>query len=611
MWFDGCHPPSTAVLTHSCPSEEGNFIRGTLKKLRTETLKPLHRHRLSVVLMLLSVLLLVVFQVFWLQKVYQEQYTFLQQNADNAFRNTVFALQDSLIERKLLPLKMQIKGIKNTKIRSATVSSQVRKTDNNDRKLVALGKTLNAIEKNEISEFWMKTDSNSGKLSQMSFVMRSDSNYVKPDSSQLTASRPGSIRIMMKSLDSLPAAHRMNSQIQIIMSSGEKRQSVAKVIKPLLARLPSKSLRREPRGGAVSMSTASINYGNFTIDLTTDSLKINDLQAGFAKALQKNKLPLSFEVRKLDKKELISFQGQMATSPIPAGVPMDASYVATFSDYTPYLLRKITPHALFSLFLITLTAFSFWLIYQNLRQQQRLTELKNDFISNVTHELKTPITTVGVAIEALSNFNVLHNPEQTKEYLTISKNELNRLSMLVDKVLKMAIFEQQALDLRLEPVDLTELTTQILDSMKLQFEKCKASVDFDCTGDIFTVKADRIHLTNVIYNLLENALKYSPKHPEIQVRLAQSNGNIELSVQDKGVGIPAEYQQKIFEKFFRVPTGDVHNVKGHGLGLSYVASIVTQHGGTIGVQSEVGKGSRFVVTLPVCDSDLRSEKEHT
>ena len=182
MWFDGCHPPSTAqILSPPFAGTQTNRTRGTLKKLRTETLKPLHRHRLSVVLMLLSVLLLVVFQVFWLQKVYQEQYTFLQQNADNAFRNTVFALQDSLIERKLLPLKMQIKGIKNTKIRSATVSSQVRKTDNNDRKLVALGKTLNAIEKNEISEFWMKTDSNSGKLSQMSFVMRRDSNYVKSD----------------------------------------------------------------------------------------------------------------------------------------------------------------------------------------------------------------------------------------------------------------------------------------------------------------------------------------------------------------------------------------------------------------------------------------------
>ncbi len=569
-------------------------------------MKPLHRHRLSVVLMLLSVLLLVVFQAFWLQKVYQEQYTFLQQNADNTFRNTVFALQDSLIEQKLRPLKLQIRGIKNTKLRSALEGSQIHKRDNNDRKLVAVGKTLNAIEKNEISEFWMKTDSNSGKLSQMSFVMRSDSNYVKPDSLQLTSSRPGTVRIMMKNLDSLPASHRMNSQIQIFVSSSAKNQSVENVIKPLLARLPSEPLRRRPLRGVFTknVDTASASYDRFTINLTTDSLKIKDLQYEFAKDLQKEKLPLSFEVRKLDKKELVSFQGQMATSPIPAGVPMDASYVATFSDYTPYLLQKITPHVLFSLFLITLTAFSFWLIYQNLRQQQRLTELKNDFISNVTHELKTPITTVGVAIEALSNFNVLHNPEQTKEYLTISKNELNRLSMLVDKVLKMAIFEQQALDLRLEPVDLTELTTQILDSMKLQFEKCKASVDFDCTGDAFTVNADRIHLTNVIYNLLENALKYSPKYPEIQVRLAQHHGNIELSVQDNGVGIPTEYQKKIFEKFFRVPTGDVHNVKGHGLGLSYVASIVTQHGGTIDVQSEVGNGSRFVIVIPTSQSEL-------
>ena len=572
-------------------------------------MKPLHRHRLSVVLMLLSVLLLVVFQAFWLQKVYQEQYTFLQQNADNAFRNTVFALQDSLIEQKLRPFKVHFREAKTSKLNT----SAVRNRDNNARysvkKDVLFRPSFQAIEASQIDKVWVKTDSNTNKRNQIHFVLSNDSTYYKQDtgrvklvkyrsdSSQRMGMNPSALRIMMKSVDSLPASHRMNSQIQIIVSAPAKNQPIDRVIKPLLARLPN-----EPRlirtGFAKMIDTTSASYDRFTINLTTDSLKISDLQAEFAKSLQKGKLPLSFRVHKLAQNELVNFQEQMATSPIPAGVPMDASYVATFADYTPYLLRKITPHALFSLFLITLTAFSFWLIYQNMRQQQRLTELKNDFISNVTHELKTPITTVGVAIEALSNFNVLHNPDQTKEYLTISKNELNRLSMLVDKVLKMAIFEQQALDLRLEPVDLTELTTQILDSMKLQFEKCKASVDFDCTGDTFTVKADRIHLTNVIYNLLENALKYSPNRPEIQVRLAQVSGTVQFSVQDSGVGIPVEYQKKIFEKFFRVPTGDVHNVKGHGLGLSYVASIVTQHGGTIEVQSEVGKGSKFVIVMP-------------
>lgn len=133
--------------------------------------------------------------------------------------------------------------------------------------------------------------------------------------------------------------------------------------------------------------------------------------------------------------------------------------------------------------------------------------------------------------------------------------------------------------------------------MKLQFEKFGALVSFDWTGEQFNLQADRTHLMSVIYNLLDNALKYSPERPEIQVELQDLGNEIKLSVQDNGLGIPTEYREKIFEKFFRIPTGDRHNVKGHGLGLSYVASVVAKHSGAISVSSTEGQGSCFTVKL--------------
>ena len=231
-------------------------------------------------------------------------------------------------------------------------------------------------------------------------------------------------------------------------------------------------------------------------------------------------------------------------------------------------------------------------------QQRRLTEIKNDFVSNITHELKTPITTVGVALEALSSFNVLQQPDKTREYLTISKNELSRLALLVDKVLKMATFENKEPQLKMEDVNVEQLIRQILETLKVQFEQASAVVDFQTGGQDFVVRADRTHLTNVIYNLLDNALKYSRPAPVIELSLANTPDSLSLSITDNGIGIPGNYQRKIFEKFFRVPAGNRHNSKGHGLGLSYVAGVISKHGGQIEVASRPEQGSRFTIKLP-------------
>lgn len=262
-----------------------------------------------------------------------------------------------------------------------------------------------------------------------------------------------------------------------------------------------------------------------------------------------------------------------------------------------YLIKRISLPILFSIILIGITVLSFILLYRNMLKQQRLAELKNEFISNITHELKTPIATVGVAIEALKSFNAIQDPRRMKEYLDISSNELQRLGFMVDKVLKLSMFEKKEVDLRYEPVDLRQLVDEVTDSLRLQFEKYDAKVSVEQDGDVI-MEGDRLHLLSVVFNLLDNGLKYSNEKPLINIRLVEKDDKVEMSVSDKGIGIPVSYKEKIFEKFFRVPQGNIHNAKGYGLGLSYAAEVVKKHKGTISAESEPGRGTTFTITLP-------------
>jgi len=287
-----------------------------------------------------------------------------------------------------------------------------------------------------------------------------------------------------------------------------------------------------------------------------------------------------------------------ATKRVPVGFLSPVFYKAEFDNTSAYVLKKISPQLLLSLLLIALTTISFIFIYRNLLAQKRLTEIKNEFIGNITHELKTPIATVSVAIEAMKNFDALQNPARTKEYLGIAGQELNRLSLLVDKVLRLSMFETQQVELKYEWFDIKSLVQEVADSMQLQFEKFGAAVKLNFQGEDFSLMADRMHITSVVYNLLDNALKYSKTNPAIGINIEAGTKEIILTIKDNGIGIPASYKEKIFDKFFRVPHGNKHNVKGYGLGLSYVAHIIAEHKGSVIADSEEGKGTTFIIKLP-------------
>lgn len=341
----------------------------------------------------------------------------------------------------------------------------------------------------------------------------------------------------------------------------------------------------------------------FDIDSLQDSVKIRELDSAYAKRLDEQNLDIPFVINRVKTKEHAAPKESAEKEREPVfnevilGFRNPVTYRLAISNKTSFILKRIAIPILFSVFLVAFTALSFSLLYRNLLRQNRLADIKNEFISNITHELKTPIATVSVAIEALRSFNANLDPRRTKEYLDISANELQRLSLLVDKVLKLSMFEKKEIDLQYGPLDMKELVREVTSSLRLQLEKHHAQLNVASEGNT-TLEGDRLHLVSVVFNLLDNAIKYSADAPKIDVKIIGDDSKVNLVIKDSGIGIPEEYKGKIFEKFFRVPTGNLHNAKGYGLGLSYVAHVINRHKGTIDVESIPGDGSKFIISLP-------------
>ncbi|HYG02787.1 MAG TPA: HAMP domain-containing sensor histidine kinase [Chryseosolibacter sp.] len=371
------------------------------------------------------------------------------------------------------------------------------------------------------------------------------------------------------------------SKIEVFVSS-ETADSLPRMIRPLMNKI---------RGDG---------HKTFIIRMGPDSLKVDSIKKEFSQVLEAAGLATPFSVISIRSEPFDESEKTIAGKYVSERVRISPlnEYAVSFSGIGSMVLREITPQILFSIFLTLLTIGSFTVMYRNLRAQEKLMNLKNDFISNVTHELKTPVATVSVALEALRNFNALHDPKRTEEYLEIAQNELNRLTLMTDKILKTSVFETQGIVVKIEKINIDSLVQQVLNSMKLVFEKRSVAVEFLREGNDFEMEGSRADITHVLYNLLDNALKYSLDGTQIRLGLHDKKTNVEFTVQDNGIGIPAEYQKKIFEKFFRVPSGDVHNTKGYGLGLSYVSGVVKSHNGSIEVESEPGKGSCFRIILP-------------
>ena len=236
-------------------------------------------------------------------------------------------------------------------------------------------------------------------------------------------------------------------------------------------------------------------------------------------------------------------------------------------------------------------------VFYSVRHSKQIERIRRDLMNNLTHELKTPISTIGLASEALSDKEIELDEEQQNYYFELIKSENKRLGLLVQKVLQASLVEKGSLKLYLQPLNIHDIAKEVVKNVAMQARKMGGKIELDLKATNPIIKADQTHITSVIFNLIDNALKYSTDNPRIKISTVQTDEGLKFNVKDNGVGIPKEHLGKVFERLYRVPTGNVHDVKGFGLGLSYVKAVVERHGGQIAVESELGSYSVFSLKL--------------
>lgn len=260
--------------------------------------------------------------------------------------------------------------------------------------------------------------------------------------------------------------------------------------------------------------------------------------------------------------------------------------------------KKLIPAATGSLVFTSLILACFAYTIYIIQRQKKISDMKNDFINNMTHEFKTPIATISLATDSINNPAIISNQEKVQRFTRIIKQENSRMLGQVEKVLQLAQLEKKDLQLKFSEINIHQLLQEISEHVNLQIKGKKGDLSLNLEAKNPVIEGDLTHISNILYNLLDNANKYSPDSPDIKVTTRNVQQGVEISIEDKGIGISRENQKYIFEKFYRVSTGNLHDVKGFGLGLSYVKVMVDAHQGQIQVKSSLGKGSNFILYFP-------------
>jgi len=340
-----------------------------------------------------------------------------------------------------------------------------------------------------------------------------------------------------------------------------------------------------------------------------EKVNFKNLNENIKDELRYNGVELPFQFEIVDKSDRPVYKQELYTEPDKSAIytqvlypndPIDKlNYLrVSFPTRHEYLMSEISfmvPAFVFTLILLITFIISIYLIFR----QKRLSEMKSDFMNNMTHELKTPVSTISLAAQMLKDPGIMKSPDIFNHISSVINDETKRLSFQVEKVLQMSLFEKQQATLKFKEIDINDVIVNIANTYQLKVEKFGGSIDIDLEASDTTVNADEMHLTNVLFNLLDNALKYRKEDIplELMIRTWNQNNKIYISVEDNGIGIKKEDAKKVFERFYRVSTGNRHDVKGFGLGLAYVKKIIDDHKGTIKVDSELGRGSKFIISL--------------
>jgi two-component system phosphate regulon sensor histidine kinase PhoR len=375
-----------------------------------------------------------------------------------------------------------------------------------------------------------------------------------------------------------------------------------------------------------------LQAGDFSIELMGPStvgqrFSQGEIQSKIQHSFLNNNLknvPFEFGLATLDKRGLMSYMERQSKDFVPfyedsvhnfsyivglvppTGTPgenlsPDEILIVVIPNIKNIVLQSLTWRIITSVIFTLVIITAFYLTVRTMLRQKKLSEIKNDFINNMTHEFKTPLATISLAVDALKNEKVRGNNDKMNYFNTIIKEENQRMNRQVETILKAALLEKQEVQLIRKPLHVHEIIRSVVDNFKLQLgeRNGKAELDLNATNDL--VEADEVHLSNLINNLVDNSIKYSRDDvpPDIRVSTSSDNRKFCIKIEDNGIGMSKETLKRIFEKFYRAHTGNIHNVKGFGLGLSYVKTMVEAHGGSIKVESILGKGSNFDIELPL------------
>lgn len=270
-----------------------------------------------------------------------------------------------------------------------------------------------------------------------------------------------------------------------------------------------------------------------------------------------------------------------------------------FPERSKYLFFGFSKWVILSTLFILIVVASFWYTVHTFVKQKKVSQIKNDFVNNMTHEFKTPISTIQLTGEMLLKKLKKVDDTSVHRYIEIILKENVRMRSQVEKILQMAVMEKEEFHLNKERFDLHELITNTVDNLCLDFCEANADIKYNLNASEPLVFADQVHVTNIILNLVQNSIKYSTEIPQVTISSRNIADKIEVSIEDKGIGMKQDQLKHIFDKFYRISTGDVHNVKGFGIGLFYVKTMLEAHGGSIKVESQLNKGSSFIVLLPI------------
>ncbi len=296
--------------------------------------------------------------------------------------------------------------------------------------------------------------------------------------------------------------------------------------------------------------------------------------------------------------ELINQSYVMDLSPLGPSFGYPNKLLLYFPNEQRYVLNQLWLLLLISVVLFVVIILSFYFSIHTINRQKKLSVMKNDFINNMTHEFKTPISTISLACEALKDSDIKKSETLYDNYIGVINTENKRLSSMAEQILQTAIMDKGQLKLKQTELNIHFIIQNAIASKNIQIQSRNGNLESSLLATNPSITGDKIHLTNVVINLIDNAIKYNTSQPEIKINTVNRNGSVLIRVQDNGIGISSSDQKRVFEKLYRVHTGNLHDFKGFGLGLSYVKAIVEMHDGKVSVESEPGKGSIFTIKLP-------------